>query len=262
MEHKSQFNPGFYGQILKYKTAFISKSLEESGEVWPVIAAALYHGKTPWKWEKSLKKGLWGQNLEKIPSSLTKDMLDCGIRVLDIRDPKIKRAIQNKNFTSRGFLNMLKEVWSLKPDAEKLKKILILFKNWPGDKGDLTLAVGNYLQATVSGMNEKLLRELDQFAVEKGVFPKGGYMTDRELIKEEGRREGVQQGMQRGIQQGVQQGMQRGIQQGVQQGRQEGVQRMQAVVCNMLREKADMDFISKVTGLSAEEIEKLKNNGS
>ena len=235
VEHKSYFSREFYGQILKYKTAFISKGLEEGGEAWPVIAAALYHGKTPWKWEKSLKKGLWGHNLEKIPSSLTKDMLDCGIRVLDIRDPKIKRAIQDKNFKSRGFLNMLKEIWSLKPDAEKLKKALILFKNWHGDKEDLALTVGYYLRATVSGMNEKFLKELDQFAVEKGVFPKGGYMTARELIKEEGRREGVQQGVQQG---------------------------MQAVVCNMLREKADMDFISKVTGLSAEEIEKLKNNGS
>ena len=168
-------------------------------------------------------------------------MLDCGIRVLDIRDPKIQRAIRDKNFKSRGFLNLLKEVWSLKPDAEKLKKILILFKNWPGDKGDLTLAVGNYLRVTVSGMNEKLLRELDQFAVETGVFPKGGYMTDRELIKEEGRREGMQQGMQ--------------------QGRQEGAQRMQAVVCNMLREKADISFISKVTGLPEAEILKLKTGG-
>ena len=158
-------------------------------------------------------------------------MLDCGIRVLDIRDLKIKRAIQNKNFKSRGFLNMLKEVWFLKPDAEQLKKALILFKNWHGDREDLTLAVGNYLRATVSGMNEKLLRELDQFAVEKGVFPKGGYMTDRELIKEEGRREGMQQGRQ---------------------------QELQAVVCNMLREKADMNFISKVTGLPEAEIIKLK----
>ena len=245
VEHKSYFSREFYGQILKYKTAFISKSLEETGEAWPVIAAALYHGKTPWKWEKSLKKGLWGQNLEKIPSSLTKDMLDCGIRVLDIRDPKVKRAIQDKNFKSRGFLNMLKEVWLLKPDGEKLKKALILFKNWHGDKEDLALTVGYYLRATVSGMTEKFLKELDQFAVEEGVFPKGGYMTARELIKEEGRQEGIQQGVQRGVQ----------------QGRQEGAQRMQAVVCNMLREKADMDFISKVTGFSEAEIIKLKNGG-
>ena len=161
-------------------------------------------------------------------------MLDCGIRVLDIRDPKVKRAIRDKNFKSRGFLNMLKEVWSLKPDAEKLKKILILFKNWPGDKGDLTLAVGNYLQATVSGMNEKFLKELDQFAVEKGVFPKGGYMTAREYIKEEGRQEGMQQGVQQG---------------------------MQKVALSLLQKKADLAFISEVTGLPKAEIVKLTKNG-
>ena len=237
-----------------------------------MIAAALYHGKVPWKWEKSLKKGLWGRNLEKIPSSLTKDMLDCGIRVLDIRDLKIKRAIQNKNFKSRGFLNMLKEVWFLKPDVEQLKKALILFKNWHGNREDLTLAVGNYLRATVSGMNEKLLRELDQFAVEKGVFPKGGYMTDRELIKEEGRREGVQQGMQRGMQQGRQEGVQQGRQEGMQQGRQEGMQQgvqqgvqqgreeeRRQVALSMLKRSLDVSLIVAVTGLSEAEIIKLKN---
>ena len=69
-------------------------------------------------------------------------------------------------------------------------------------------------------------------------------MTAREYIKEEGRREGMQQGVLKGRREGVQQGRQ---------------ENMQAVVCNMLREKADMDFISKVTGFSEEEIIKLKN---
>ena len=236
VEHKSYFSCEFYGQILKYKTAFISRSLEESGEAWPVIAAALYHGRIPWKRPKSLKKGLWGKILPKLPSSLSKSMLDCEIRVLDIRDRKVKRAIQDKTFKSRGFLNLLKEVWSLKPDSEKLKKAVLLFKNWHGDREDLTLTVGDYLQATVSGMTEKLLGELDQFAVEQGVFPKGGYMTAREYIREKARQEGIQQG------------------------RQEGIQRMQAVVCNMLRENADIAFISKVTGLSEAEIIKLQNS--
>ena len=250
MEHKSRFDRRFYGQILKYKTAFISKSLEENEEVWPVIAGALYHGKIPWKWEKSLKKGLWGKFLGKIPSSLSKSMLDCEIRVVDIRDRRVRRAIQNRNCKNRGFLNMLTEVWSLKPDAEKLKKALILFKNWHGDKEDLALTVGNYLQATVPGMNEKLLEELDQFAVETGVFAKGGYMTAREYIKEEGRREGVQQGRQEGRQEGMQQGVQQGVQQG-----------MQKVALSLLQKKADLTFISEVTGLPEAEIVKLTKNG-
>ena len=62
-------------------------------------------------------------------------------------------------------------------------------------------------------------------------------MTARELIKEEGRREGMQQGMQ--------------------QGRQEGIQ---AVVCNMLKQKLDISLISSVTGLSKEEIIKLQSS--
>ena len=40
------------------------------------------------------------------------------------------------------------------------------------------------------------------------------------------------------------------------EGRQEG---RQEVIRNMLREKADLAFISKVTGLSVKEIKKLKN---
>ncbi len=47
-----------------------------------------------------------------------------------------------------------------------------------------------------------------------------------------------------------------GIQEGLQAGRQEG---MQAVALNMLKEKADLTFISKVTGWSIEEINRLKN---
>ena len=61
---------------------------------------------------------------------------------------------------------------------------------------------------------------------------------------------------QRGVLEGRKQGMQQGIQQGVQQGRQEN---MQAVVCNMLKQNLDISLISSVTGLSAEEIEKLQN---
>ena len=175
-------------------------------------------------------------------------MLDCEIRVVDIRDRRVRRAIQNKSCKSCkscGFLNMLTEVWSLKPDAEKLKKALILFKNWHGDKEDLALTVGNYLQATVPGMNEKLLEELDQFAVETGVFSKGGYMTAREYIKEEGRREGVLKGREEGVQQGMQQGMQK---------------RDKEVIGNMLKQRLDISLISKVTGLSEAEIVKLQSS--
>ena len=44
------------------------------------------------------------------------------------------------------------------------------------------------------------------------------------------------------------------------EGRQEGRQeRDKEVVLNMLKEKADISFISKVTGLAEKEIKKMKN---
>ena len=47
---------------------------------------------------------------------------------------------------------------------------------------------------------------------------------------------------------------------GMQKGRKEGMQKgMQKVVLNMLKKQADVAFISEVTGLSEEEIKKLKN---
>ena len=62
----------------------------------------------------------------------------------------------------------------------------------------------------------------------------------REIIREKGRWEGERKGRQAGRQ----------------EGRQEGIQQ---VVLNMLKEKINVSVISKVTGLSKEEVENLKN---
>jgi len=48
---------------------------------------------------------------------------------------------------------------------------------------------------------------------------------------------------------------------GFEQGRQEGLQEgMQKIALNLLKEKTDIAFISKITGFSKEEIKKLKKN--
>ena len=202
-----------------------------------MIAIVFYHGKQPWKWPKSLKQGLWGKILSKIPSSLKKTMLDCKLMVIDTHDKKMGKAIKSKVTQSRGALNILKKTWGLKASSkEELKQDLLLFDNWPGDKDDLLLAVGNYFWSSVPNMTESLWNELEQEAVKKGIFTKGGYMNTREYIKAEG------------------------VQEGWQAGRQEGMQtRDKQIVLNMLKEQADTDFICKVTGLSQEEINKLKN---
>ena len=266
LEHKSQYSYRLFDQCLKYQTLITIKSLEETGEAWPVIVVVFYHGKEPWKWPKSLQKGLFGE--AKIPFSLQKDMLNYNLRVIDTHDPRIGRAIKDKNFRSRGFLNALKGVWSLKAEEGGLKETLSLFGNWMGNRESLTLSVGDYLWSSVPGMTGELWKELEHEAVRKGIFTKGGFMDIREHFKEEGRQEGIQKGMQRGMQKGRQEGIQKGMQKGRQEGIQKGIQRgmqkgrqegMQQVVLNMLKKQTDIAFISEVTGLSEEEIRKIQN---
>ena len=67
-------------------------------------------------------------------------------------------------------------------------------------------------------------------------------------IREEIKEEGIQEGMQKGLKAGRQEGLQAGMQQGMQQ-----------VALNMLKTKAQISYISEMTGLSAQEIKKLKN---
>ena len=140
--------------------------------------------------------------------------------------------LKDKNFKSRGFLNALRRVWDLKADEVLLNKVVSLFDNWPGDRDELLLSLGAYFWATVPGMTEELWKKVENSAVKRGIFSKGGYMDIKEYFKEEGRQEGMQQGRQKERQQ---------------------------VVLNMLKEKADIAFVAKVTGLSKKEINKLKN---
>ena len=245
LEHKSQYSHKIFSQMLQYQNWITSKSLEESGQAWPVVVVVVYNGREPWKWARSFQEGLWGSafragsaggagSAPQIPLSLQKDMLDFGLRILDTHTEAAAQALKNKQFKSRGFLGALAKAWDLKADEGELRELISLFDNWTGDRGDsLILSLGDYLWSVVPGMTKALWDRLESSAVREGIFTKGGYMDIKEHIREEARQEGWQKGQQAG---------------------------RQAIILNMLKEKANMDFICKVTGLSEEEINKLKNS--
>ena len=69
--------------------------------------------------------------------------------------------------------------------------------------------------------------------------------------------------MQKGIEEGMQKGMEKGMEKGKVEGMQEGMEKgMQAVALNMLKSGFDTVVIAKMTGLSLEEIQKLKNGSN
>ncbi len=228
LEHKAQYSLESFYQMLSYQVFIIGKTWREEGEAWPVIPVLFHHGREAWKGKKSFQEGFWGKDFAKIPVSVGKDMLNYGMRLLDTHDSQVERVLRDKNFKSRGFLNILKEVWFLKAEEDILNEAVSLFDNRPGSRDDLLLSLGDYFWAVVPGMTEELWRKIENSAVKKGIFSKGGYMNIREYIKEEGRQEG----------------------------RQEGVQK---IVLSMLKKEADISFISEVTGLSEKEIKSFKN---
>ena len=79
---------------------------------------------------------------------------------------------------------------------------------------------------------------------------------DRISMQAEIRREGHAKGHAEGHEEGMQKGMEKGKAEGMQEGMEKG---MQAVALNMLKSGFDTAVIAKMTGLSIDEINKLKN---
>ena len=164
--------------------------------------------------------------------AVRKIMLNYGVKILDVNSPQVRKAY--KKLKSRGVIELLSKICSIKrPDPAKVRDIFLgfedLLKQSKGQqKKDTILKILEYLIDN-TGLDLKTWKKAEQLIMEEGILPKGGVMDIREHIKEKGRWEGRQEGMQKG---------------------------MQTVALNMLQEKADLIFISKVTGLS---VKKLKN---
>ena len=58
-----------------------------------------------------------------------------------------------------------------------------------------------------------------------------------------------------------QKGIEKGLQEGIEKGLQEGIEyNMVSMIKNMLKKKADYNFISEVSGKSIEEIKEIERN--
>ena len=166
-----------------------------------------------------------------------------GLKIVNTQSPQVRKAYRDKNFKSRGVIKLLSEVWNIKkPSPGKLKEVFVGFedilKGLKGREKETTeLRILEYLIDNTD-LDFKTWQRTEPLIIEEGILTREGIMEDvREIIKEKGRWEGRKEGLKKGRQEGRQQ-----------------------VILNMLKEKADISFISKVTGLSEGEIKKLKND--
>ncbi len=71
----------------------------------------------------------------------------------------------------------------------------------------------------------------------------------------------IEQGFEKGILQGIEKGREKGREEGIEKGREEGIEKEKHFIANkMLKSNTEIKFISSVTGLSIEDILKIKNN--
>ena len=82
------------------------------------------------------------------------------------------------------------------------------------------------------------------------------YRLDKQGWIEEGMKKGKEEGLKEGLKKGEEKGMKKGEEKGMKKGGEKAVRKL---ILKMLREAVDKTFISKLTGLSEDEIIKLKS---
>jgi predicted transposase/invertase (TIGR01784 family) len=85
------------------------------------------------------------------------------------------------------------------------------------------------------------------------------YNTASKVGYKRGIKRGIKQGIKKGIEQGIEKGIEQGIEKGIERGKEEGEKQAKIEIAKSLLDVLDIETISMKTGLSVEEIEKLKS---
>ncbi len=146
-----------------------------------------------------------------------------------------------RDLTTRPILYILKHIWRL--DESKVKELFTIGQGLSSSEREALIGRAvDYIRRYDPAFNWEIVKEIEQATVKE----EGRIMMP--LLKssyDEARQEGMQQGRQEGIQEGMQ------------QGRQEG---QKELIAKLLKTGVDLQALCKGTGLSEEEIKKLKTD--
>ena len=238
LEHKAYYDKGLFEQVLDYLILLRKWIIGQTGHPELIIPVLFWHGKGAMKWKDSLQEEDFKDFFNKIPVETRKDMLNFNIRIINTKDPKVRKFFKNKGSECWGFIKLLDEIWDIKdPDIERVRYIIKTYfgKELKGateeEETELILSVIRYLQSA-GGLRKAVWQEAEKQLIKDKILKGGTYMGVVESIKEEGRQEGEIRGEKR---------------------------KEKQFILNLLKKKADISFISEVTGLPEKEIKKFKN---
>ncbi|MEK5163645.1 hypothetical protein NYE69_15070 [Paenibacillus sp. FSL R5-0527] len=111
----------------------------------------------------------------------------------------------------------------------------------------LIMSVADLYFNTEPEEDKRLLEELKEQYPEEGESIMKLMPAWSRLGYEEGLKEGMEEGIEKGIEQGIEQGIAVGVEKGIEK-----------TALNMLREGMEISLVAKVTGLTEEQVVKLK----
>ncbi len=227
VEHKSYIDKNIHAQLLLYLAGIYKV------KKYAVIPLVLYHGKE--KWTVALNFAASLLIPDEMRDELKQYIPDFHYDLFDLRSDKTD--ITYFSLALQAFLKSLQDIWYLS-DRENLES---LFRNYfkPVYKGNEKLLddLFDYIIYTISRLDIRLVVKI---AIKYISEDSGGkIMTIAEQLEKKG--------------------MEKGMQKGREEGREEGMQKGRAeVALRLLTKNISIDIISETTGLSVEEIEKIK----
>ena len=244
LEHKSQSSPDIMKQLLHYQTGIYDKTLN------PVIAVVLYSGRVK-KWKGPLSFHDYLEFHSQLKPFFKENVLNFKIRLLNLRELDEER-FSDRDLTVRPIFYIMANIWNV--NEKVIERMFTLSRGLAKKEKELLLRPAvSYVRHFNPRLSIKIIYDIEDKVLKdkKEATMSTLWEGAVKLEKEESRKKGLQEGRQEGLQEGRQEGREEGRM----EGRQE---RDRQVILNMLKENADMNFISKVTGLSSEEIQKLK----
>ncbi len=237
LEHKSYQDEGLLRQILNYQTGIYDKTKE------PVIPVVVYHGSKKWRGVLSFHEYL-SDFSGVLKRYFGKNVLNFKCRLLNLQDLS-KNGKKLKSLTSYPALYIMSHIWNL--NEEVMRSLFVIGRRLSvRDRMRLIKKAVDYVRHYSPGFSWRILSEIEVRAIDK---EEERVMPPLQISLDEERSKGLKQGRLEGLQKGRQEGLQKGLQKG-----------QQELILKMLKAKADLSFISKVTGLSEQELKKLKNS--
>ena len=178
----------------------------------------------------------------------------------DINNHNLRLDVFQMHFIEiKRFKDILKNIGIDEYNKNKLLSWIDFFTTKDLEKDIEKLIGGNNIMSKVIDKYKRFVADEKEMSAynERDTFLYGQAVM-LQYEREEGKKEGIEIGFQHGVEKGRQEGIEQGIEKGRQEGIEQGEKNKSILIAReMKKENMSFELINRLTGLSAEEIEKL-----